>query len=199
MTNRQAAAAKTREKLIETAKAIICKKGLSGTSIDEITEACGVAKGTFYTYFKRKEDIVFELSRDIFDEILREAKESGGPIAERLQNYMVRFSAHIEKSSLKLCQEWIKNVADPALIQNEYDRNKMSKDITALRELLETAVESGQLRSDTPAALLAHTINDILYGQMLCWCMSGGAYSFASRTEEFCRNYLPLLLQNYLI
>ena len=70
MTNRKLAAMETRKKLVAAAKKIICDKGLVNTSIEEITEACGVSKGTFYTYFKRKEDIVFELSREVFTEIL---------------------------------------------------------------------------------------------------------------------------------
>lgn len=74
MTNRQAAALETRRRLISTAKHMICEKGLAGTSVEEITQACGVSKGTFYTYFKRKEDVVQELSRDMFGEILAEAQ-----------------------------------------------------------------------------------------------------------------------------
>lgn len=31
---------------------------------------CKVANGTFYTYFKRKEDVLFELSEEAFDSIL---------------------------------------------------------------------------------------------------------------------------------
>ena len=77
MTNRKISAARTRERLVEAAKEIICAKGLSNTSVDEITEKSGVSKGTFYTYFKRKEDIVFELSKGMFSEILENAKSYG--------------------------------------------------------------------------------------------------------------------------
>ena len=69
MTNRQIAALETRKKLLEVSKKIICEKGLVNTSIGEITKACGVSNGTFYTYFKRKEDVLFELSREMFQEI----------------------------------------------------------------------------------------------------------------------------------
>ncbi len=47
MTNRKRAALETRKKLLETAKGIIREKGLVGTSVEEITKACGVANGTF--------------------------------------------------------------------------------------------------------------------------------------------------------
>lgn len=44
---------------MNAAKQLVCEKGLNNTSIEEITKACGVSNGTFYTYFKRKEDVVF--------------------------------------------------------------------------------------------------------------------------------------------
>ncbi len=74
MTNRQIAALETRRKLLETAKKLICEKGLVNTSIEEITKACGVSNGTFYTYFKRKEDVVFELSREMYQEFMRKRR-----------------------------------------------------------------------------------------------------------------------------
>ena len=61
MTMRQELALKTRENLIEAAKKVISKKGFRETSIQDITEEAGVAKGTFYTYFKTKEEIIGEL------------------------------------------------------------------------------------------------------------------------------------------
>lgn len=197
MTNRQLAAAETRKALVEAAKKIICDKGLANTSIEEITEASGVSKGTFYTYFKRKEDIVFELSKGIFDEILANAKNHEGTIIEKLENYMVCFSGYIEKGSVKLTQEWIKNVVDPDI--SDVGIGKLKKDSFAAAELLQAGVESGSLKIDTPVAQLADTINDLLYGQMLCWSISGGTYSFEERTREFCETYLGVLMKRYLI
>lgn len=197
MTNRQLAAAETRKALVEAAKKIICDKGLANTSIEEITEASGVSKGTFYTYFKRKEDIVFELSKGIFDEILANAKNHEGTIIEKLENYMVCFSGYIEKGSVKLTQEWIKNVVDPDI--SDVGIGKLKKDRFAAAELLQAGVESGSLKIDTPVAQLADTISDLLYGQMLCWSISGGTYSFEERTREFCETYLGVLMKRYLI
>ena len=62
MTNRQMEALETRRKLLEAGKRIMTEKGMSNTCVEEITKAAGVSKGTFYTYFRRKEELVFELS-----------------------------------------------------------------------------------------------------------------------------------------
>lgn len=48
---------KKRESLLNTAFSMFTTKGVSQTSISEIVEKAGVAKGTFYLYFKDKYDI----------------------------------------------------------------------------------------------------------------------------------------------
>lgn len=199
MTNRQLAALETRKKLLAAAKEIICEKGLTNTSISEITKACGVSNGTFYTYFKRKEDVLFEISRDIFQEILEKVQTHNGTFLERLIFFMTNFSRYIEKSSLKLCQEWVRNSVNPDFIENENDKSKLSLDIQSVKELIEIGIERGELKNDTPVDVISHTLVDILYGEMLCWDMSGGAYSFEERTKEFCSTFLNAILQPYMI
>lgn len=113
MTGRQLAAMETKKKLLAAAKRLIGERGLADVAVEEITGACGVAKGTFYTYFKKKEDIVFELSEEMFGEILENAKNAAGGAAEKLKNYMSHFSECIEKSGVKLAQEWVRGVVEP--------------------------------------------------------------------------------------
>ena len=199
MTNRQLAAIETKNKLLKAAKEIIGEKGLANTSVCEITQKCGVANGTFYTYFKRKEDVVFALSRDLFKDVLDKSLNCRAPFKERLALFMTMFSDCIEKSGLKLCQEWVRNTVDPDLVENEFDRNKLSFDINSACTLIKDGIEKGELKEDTPVSVLSHTLMDLLYGQMLCWDMSGGAYSFAERTKEFCDLFLEAVIAPYLI
>lgn len=198
MTNRQLAAIETKRKLLEAAKGIICEKGLINTSIEEITKACGVSNGTFYTYFKRKEDVLFALSREIFQEIFEKAQTYHGTFMERLIFFMLSFSGYIEKSGLKLCQEWVRNTVDPDLVENLDDKNKLRMDIDSIKGLVEDGIKRGELKIDTPVDILAHTLADVLYGEMLCWDMSGGAYSFEERTKEFCAIFLSAIVTPYL-
>ena len=45
---------------------------------------------------------------------------------------------------------------------------------------------------------LAGALVDLLYGQMLCWDMSGGAYGLEARTRAFCDRFLQSLINPYL-
>ena len=49
-----------RQKVIEEAFKLIYQKGYHGTGINEIVKAAGVPKGSFYYYFKTKENLVIE-------------------------------------------------------------------------------------------------------------------------------------------
>lgn len=96
MASRQAAALETKRKLLEAGSKIIAEKRLSHTTIDEITALAGVGKGTFYTYFKKKEDIVFAMGYGAFTGVLKEAIALKGTFIEKLTYYTVHFSACIE-------------------------------------------------------------------------------------------------------
>ena len=109
----------------------------------------------------------------------------------------MQFSGYIEKSSLKLCQEWVKNVALPAP-ETGCGKEKLQNDLAALRELFRFGVAHGALKAGTPVGELADMLNDLLYGEMLCWCIADGAYSFEERTKEFCARFLRGVLSDHL-
>lgn len=68
-----------RERLITSATALFAEKNFNNTSISDIVNKAKVAKGTFYLYFKDKYDIrnqiVQEISTDLFDEAMKELKK----------------------------------------------------------------------------------------------------------------------------
>ena len=197
MGKRQESALQTRKKLLETGEKLISERGFDCVSVEDITNACGVAKGTFYTYFKRKEDIVQELSFRAFGEIAERAKVKNGTFIEKLTDYAVNFSSRIEDSGVKMAQQWTKNVIDPnALPDGEY--SKLDYDTKTVADIFAYCVQSGELAEDTPVEACTGLLVSQLYGLMVCWCMSDGEYSLAARTKEFCAFALGPLLGQYL-
>jgi len=52
---------KIRKEILEVAVTIFAEKGYEATSVDEIVEKAGIAKGTFYYYFRTKEELFHEI------------------------------------------------------------------------------------------------------------------------------------------
>ncbi len=60
----------TRERILEAGKRVIFKRGFHRSRVSDITSEAGVAHGTFYLYFKTKEDLLLDLLRSVREEIL---------------------------------------------------------------------------------------------------------------------------------
>lgn len=52
-----------KERIEETAKLLFFEKGIADTSINDITRSSNIAKGTFYTYFKDKNDLIYQIAK----------------------------------------------------------------------------------------------------------------------------------------
>ncbi|MFJ3902024.1 TetR/AcrR family transcriptional regulator [Streptomyces sp. NPDC090025] len=78
-TRRQA----TRAKLYEAAVTLIAEQGFSATTVDEIAERAGVAKGTVYYNFKSKTELFEELLRHGVSLLTASLKEAAEETAGR--------------------------------------------------------------------------------------------------------------------
>ncbi|WP_300363777.1 TetR/AcrR family transcriptional regulator, partial [Fusobacterium sp.] len=52
---------KKKEEIISTGSKLIIEKGYLNTSIQDITSKMGIAKGSFYTYFKSKDEFILTI------------------------------------------------------------------------------------------------------------------------------------------
>lgn len=60
-----------RDRIIANATRLFAAKGYHGTTIDEIVQATGIAKGTFYIYFDSKEELLVEVIKRLIDDTLK--------------------------------------------------------------------------------------------------------------------------------
>ena len=69
----------TRQHILNTARAIILGKGFAAVGLNEILTSAGVPKGSFYHYFKSKEDFGNTLLQDYFDKYLARLEQALRP------------------------------------------------------------------------------------------------------------------------
>ncbi|MCU1379230.1 MAG: hypothetical protein JWN29_2213 [Acidimicrobiales bacterium] len=100
-SKRQAQAAATRELLLTTAHAVFAERGYQATTVGAITSAANTAHGTFYLYFRNKEDVfakvVESVVLEMYDHTWSVEHRSGSPrdVLERtLRGYLEVFVRH---------------------------------------------------------------------------------------------------------
>ncbi|HTK05987.1 MAG TPA: helix-turn-helix domain-containing protein [Ktedonobacteraceae bacterium] len=77
--------------ILDVAEAILAEKGYRDTSMDEIAARSGVAKGTLYQHFPRKEDLVaalFERGLVLFVQKVQSVASSALPARARLEQIL---------------------------------------------------------------------------------------------------------------
>ena len=199
MTKRKLLALETKKKLVEAACGLHIEKGFDAINVEEITRAANVSKGTFYTYFKRKEDIVLEISRAPFRETVDEiSRMEGMSIVSSLSYYMERFVSHFQRFGINVCRQWTKEVLNPRNASDGVDGAKWLYDLGELKKLLQEAIERGELAAETPLETLAHIFLSELYGLMTSWCMSDGDFDPAQHMDRIGKILVGPILKPYL-
>jgi AcrR family transcriptional regulator len=79
----------TRERLLEAAVRVFLRRGLQGSSVEEIAAEAGYTRGAFYSNFQSKDQLFVELLHDrvykAYRELLDESEESAATPRERLR------------------------------------------------------------------------------------------------------------------
>ncbi len=80
-----------REEIIHAAKKLIIEKGYRKTSVQDITDEAGIAKGSFYTYFKSKDYLMETLLTERLgnrSESVKEIVASEGSLEDIIREYV---------------------------------------------------------------------------------------------------------------
>jgi TetR/AcrR family transcriptional repressor of nem operon len=93
----------TREKIIEIGAEIIHRKGFNHTGIQEILNAAEVPKGSFYNYFKSKEDfglqIIDYFSAQFARMAIKTLRDTSVSPLNRLYGFLTAFMEHFESQN----------------------------------------------------------------------------------------------------
>ena len=62
--------------IMQNALELFAKQGFEATSIQQITDKCGISKGAFYLSFKSKDELIFSLLNQFLDDLLINFEQS---------------------------------------------------------------------------------------------------------------------------
>lgn len=193
MGKRQENAVETRNRLIEAARALRQEKTFDDILIEDITEKAGVAKGTFYTYFKRKEEIFCELAFASFEAIKEKLADSSKSAVERIAKYLSLSMEVIIADGLEVAQQWMKNAMAP-MGEDSQAMRKYCYDMEYLTGCLERGTEAGEF-SGIPIKETAEQIMTQYYGIVAVWCLTDGRLEAQKQMDSFCRDILKAIIK----
>ncbi|MCP3029104.1 TetR/AcrR family transcriptional regulator [Halobacillus sp. A5] len=176
-----------KDRMIDTCIALFGQKGFRETSIQDIVEANGMTKGTFYYYFKSKEDVLVYIHDTFISELLMKQQKI---IQNDDWSYKDKLYAIVEMI--------ISNIAegvDSAMVffrEIRHLSEKKTNEILPKRDLfqknieqvIEEGIEKGEFRTGLRADMLSYAILGIVNWSYF-WYEPGGEVKEKELTEIY--------------
>ena len=140
----------TKQHVLDVAKEIILGKGFAAVGLNEILTSAGVPKGSFYHYFKSKEQFGDELIKDYFAQYLQQLDitlstgSAAGSASTSSGCLLAYFQAWLDTQSSD-------TTADKCMVV------KLSAEVTDLSELMRITLKNG---TDQVIARLAECVEE---------------------------------------
>lgn len=149
----------TKRKIFTSAQRLFQKKGFEATSVREITEAAGYAKGTFYLYFETKLDLLKQMSDILFkvfdDAIINELSiMTDDPFA---QIDSIFNNIHLYTQNIEIDLRLIHTAEILGLISENNIDNSTSIIISKISDFISKGIQKGFFRPLDP----------IMYGKII--------------------------------
>lgn len=161
-----------RERIFRSALQLFAEHGFTATTVEEITEAADVGKGTFFNYFRNKEDVLSALAEVQLDKYAHaiQAAESGALTPRQaLRELWLRLPEEPGRSQALVRSLMVVFLTSQAI------REKMSRSLEHGREMLgrlfKRAQERGEARRDRRTLELALAFQQKLLGTVLVWTL----------------------------
>jgi AcrR family transcriptional regulator len=183
-SRRQRRSAEIRERLFRAALVLFAKKGFAETTVEDITEAADVGKGTFFNYFPSKDHILLafgEMQLGKLEAAIEEARRTNEPMPRFLRALGVRMTQEPTRNP-----EIIRAVLQ-AYLSTTPVREAMldlQRRVQALHtQMIRLGQQQGEIRDDLPAEEIAYVFRQTIFGTLLIWSLYGDA-TLHSRIES---------------
>jgi len=140
----------TRKAIMQAAVTLFSGKGFEKTSIEELARTAGVGKGTIYSYFKTKRDILHAFCEDELESLHQELTanaDKGIPILQQMVRIYMSEFRHLAENR-EFARLFMQQIAFPPDVDLERNLTHENNYLMLLYPLLERAREKGELRKD---------------------------------------------------
>lgn len=183
---RQRRAAETRLRLFRCALELFAQRGFFNVTVENITDAADVGKGTFFNYFESKDHVLGVMAEIQSARVL----EAAGEVAAG--KHTVRTVLH--RLALKLAEEpgrspELARALISSFLTSEVVRKLICTRIEKIRQLFATYIEQGQKRGEIDPRLhkeaVAVQFQQAVMGTILLWSLHGSPPLSTQIEESF--------------
>jgi TetR/AcrR family acrAB operon transcriptional repressor len=134
-------AEKTRKEIIEAARTVFHRCGVSRSTLEKIAQSAGVTRGAVYWHFKDKAELFFAMREDVFTPMV--ARTDSFLLSEEYANPLDAIEASL--------QEFFRVLEDCSVVREVFEimisRCEYVDEFASVQEEIEAALPSGKNRA----------------------------------------------------
>jgi AcrR family transcriptional regulator len=181
-----------RERLFRSALRLFAERGFMETTVEDITEAADVGKGTFFNYFRTKEHVLATFGAERLAAIERAVERAKqGPVMPVLRELAADLVGHSTENAALLRAIYAAHASCAPVRAELHKRLQTGRRLLA--EIFSIAQERGEIRSDISAAEMARLAQIVLLGITLAWALHPDS-PLRGTAEQAWDLFLPSLL-----
>ncbi|WP_199615425.1 TetR/AcrR family transcriptional regulator [Paenibacillus alkalitolerans] len=159
--------------------------GYHKSQVSRIAKASGVADGTIYLYFKRKEDILIELFREKLGELVAKFHASIGDTADAAESLRKVCEIHYGELENNVDFAYVTQIE---LRQSDLELRReigasFKPYIVLIENILRKGVDQGIFRADLDLKLARLLVFGAMDEVVTSWLISGRKYSLSAQVD----------------
>jgi len=168
----------TKKRIIDCAKKLFVEKGYNNVTVDEIIKKADSSKGGFYTHFKTKEDLIFNMVPMVDEAYLEFSKmdkkyENSIEKISSLMNYVFQL---MEK---EIGLEFISVIYSSQIKDLTTYRFLLAPErefYYQLKIIIEEAQSNKEITTDLPTEEIVSILTTCIRGVIYDWCLKKGSF-----------------------
>ena len=169
---RERRANETRMRLFRCALALIAERGLPNVTVEDITEAADVGKGTFFNYFETKDHVLGVMAEIQLGKI-KEAEISASAAKLHIQTVLGRLARRLSEEPGR--SPGLARALISSFLASESVREMLKRNMHAGRKTIGEVIAAGQMRGEINPHLkkekVAMQFFQSVMGTVLMWSL----------------------------
>jgi AcrR family transcriptional regulator len=165
--------AEIRDRLFHAALRLFAERGYLETTVEDITNAADVGKGTFFNYFPTKEHVLATFGDGriaAIERAVEKARKARGPILPAIRNLATDLAGQSSESPALLRSIYVAHASCEPVRAQMQKRVRNARRLLA--EMFALAQERGEVRRDLSAVDLGRLTQLVFHGVTVVWALS---------------------------
>jgi len=164
--------AETRRRILEASMRLFEEKGILSTTVEDITEAADIGKGTFFNYFPSKEAVLWTVAERQLAVMERTTEKGNGAASiHRVLKEMFDQLSTSPKCGLRMRRSLLGLLLISPMLLEAFSRG-LSQGRKNVARIIARGQEMKEVRCDISALEIALWFQQVAFGTLFMWAVS---------------------------